>query len=39
MLNEGSTLFSEEKIKEKWKENTEGLYRRDKRMTDTFDNH
>lgn len=39
MLNDqqGSTLSDQEKIKGRWKRYCENLYRRDKRMTDTFE--
>ena len=39
MLNDQqrNTLSDQEKIKGKWKQYTENLYRRDKRMTDTFE--
>lgn len=41
MLNDqkGSSLFNREKTKERWKQNPEKLYRRDKKMTDTFEDY
>lgn len=39
MLNDqkGIMLSDQEKIKERWKQYTENLYRREKRMADTFE--
>ena len=39
MLNDqqGSTLSDQEKIKKRWKHYAEDLYRRDERMTDSFE--
>lgn len=39
MLNnqQGSQLTNQEKIKGRWKQYIENLYRRDKSMTDTFE--
>lgn len=39
MLNDqqGSQLYNQEKIKGRWKQYIENLYRRDKSMTDTLE--
>ena len=39
MLNnqQGSTLSDQEKVKGGWKQYTDNLYRRDKRLTGTFE--
>lgn len=39
MLNDqqGKTLSDQKKIKVRWKQYNENLYRRDERMTETFD--
>lgn len=34
---QGSTVFAQEKIKVRWKQYTERLYRSDNRMTDIFE--
>lgn len=34
---QGSILSDEEKIKRRWKQDTENPYRKDKRMTETFE--
>lgn len=40
MLNDqGRISLNQENIKGRWKQSTENLYRREERMTDTFEEH